>query len=186
MTAQLFAIKPASVSTRIEDRSLRAAVVAINKKFDKEIDHDKKVERGRRAATRCRLEAGELLLALRQRIEGGEAGEEWRANWWGWYKTQPFIRSRADANKVMALASADDPSAAHAEEKTAARKSMRRLRSGANKNVSATDPEVARILRDIEELTGKQRQQLFALLEETYHANASHTKGDGRAVSGLV
>ena len=89
----------ATMQSKSESGSLRAAVVAINVKFDKEIEHNRKGQR-------CRLEVGRLLLALRKRIEHGEAGDEWRANWRGWYSTQPFIRSYGDANKVMALARA--------------------------------------------------------------------------------
>lgn len=168
----------------------RAAVVAINQKFDKETDCDRKVYNGTRAGNRCRLEAGQLLLALRKRIEDGEAGAEWKEKWWSWYGWQGFSRPRRDASKVMKMAAADDPEAAHADEKAAARKGMRRLRAGPNKNVSdhpkvvRHHPEVAVLLEATSELTRKLRQQYFNALEEQYHdeIQVRHAEGDGRAI----
>lgn len=61
-------------------------------------------------ARSLRLETGRLLLELKQRIESGEVGE--LATWWEWYGDH-FARSRSDAEKLIAMASADDPQAAY-------------------------------------------------------------------------
>lgn len=115
--------------------SLREAVVRINQKFEQALDSDRKTER-------CRLAAGQMLVELRKRIESGEAGPG--VEWWRWYEDSGFVRSRKDAEKVMKLASANDPEAAHEEEKAKAREGMRRTRAAAAANVSgrqAADPE---------------------------------------------
>jgi hypothetical protein len=82
--------------------SLDAAVLRIHQKWQRVVDTEQK-------ARSARVECGMELLALRARIEGGEAGE---ISWWSYYE-QKFTRSRADAEKVMAIASAENPQAAH-------------------------------------------------------------------------
>jgi hypothetical protein len=89
--------------------SLQEAIDEIHRQFGEALSNDRKAES-------CRLYAGKLLLALRQRIEAGEAGEG--VNWWQWYESK-FVRSRKDAEKVMRLASAEDFEAAEAKEKAA-------------------------------------------------------------------
>jgi hypothetical protein len=60
-----------------------------------------------------RLEAGRRLLALRARIEAGEAGA---ISWWSFFdKHLLSLRSRSDAEKIMAVASAEDPEGAAEE-----------------------------------------------------------------------
>ena len=69
------------------------------------------------AEVRCvkhRLQAGQLLLQLRERIESGEAGNG--INWWEWCE-QHVERSRKDCEKLMRIASADDPEAALVEDR---------------------------------------------------------------------
>jgi hypothetical protein len=83
------------------------------------------------AANKChtlRVEAGRKLIALRKRIEEGEAGEG--VSWWKWYHGR-FVRGRRDAAKVMKLAGADDPEAAHeaAKKKNAAEQQASRAKS---------------------------------------------------------
>lgn len=73
----------------------------------------------------ARIEAGRLLLQLKARIDAGEVGE--LAVWWEWYDDN-FHRSRRDAERVMALAAAEDPVAAHEAEKAATRERMQKLR----------------------------------------------------------
>jgi hypothetical protein len=58
-----------------------------------------------------RLEVGNMLLELRQRVEAGEVGDIAAVDWWGWYEDN-FRRSRRDAERLMEIASADDPQAA--------------------------------------------------------------------------
>ena len=82
-----------------------------------------------------RLNAGRQLLELRKRIEAGEAGE---VKWWEWYESK-FVRSRRDAEKVMALARDPEPEAAAEEERDAARKGMKKSRAKRAANVSRTE-----------------------------------------------
>jgi hypothetical protein len=97
--------------------SLDEAVLRIHRKWERVVDAE------HRTYT-ARIECGMDLVALRARIEAGEAGA---VSWWDWY-TLKFTRSRADAEKVMAIASAANPQAAHEAEKAAARERMRTLR----------------------------------------------------------
>lgn len=57
-----------------------------------------------------RLDAGRLLLALRQKVEAESE------DWWQWQKGK-FDRSRKDIEKLMRLASADDPEAVIEDER---------------------------------------------------------------------
>ena len=64
------------------------------------------------AEARCvkhRLQAGQLLLQLRERIESGEAGNG--INWWEWCE-QHIERSRKDCETLLRIANAPDPEAA--------------------------------------------------------------------------
>ena len=55
-----------------------------------------------------RLAARQLLLRLRQRIEAGEDGD---IAWWDWFE-ENIERSRKDGERLMRIASAEDPKAA--------------------------------------------------------------------------
>jgi hypothetical protein len=115
--------------------SLQEAIDEIHRQLGDAITNDRKAES-------CRLYAGKLLLALRQRIEAGEAGEG--VNWWEWYESK-FVRSRKDAEKVMRLASAEDFEAAEAKEKAAQKiRNDRKPRIGAV--TAPTRAEPTRIL----------------------------------------
>jgi len=102
--------------------SLDEAVLRIHRKWDRVIDTQQK-------AHSARVECGMELLALRARIEAGEAGQ---INWWNYYQ-QKFTRDRRDAERIMAIASAENPQAAHEAEKAATRQRMQafRARTGA-------------------------------------------------------
>jgi hypothetical protein len=82
--------------------SLDEAVLRIHRKWERVVDAEQK-------AQSTRIECGVALLALRARIEAGQAG---KITWWEWYE-QKFTRSRADAEKVMAIASEANPQAAY-------------------------------------------------------------------------
>jgi len=98
--------------------SLDEAVVDIHKEFQRVVD-----ARGKLVAARIRC--GVKLLALKARIEAGEAGV---IDWWAWYDTK-FARDRRDAERVMAIAAAQNPEAAHEDEMAATRERMRALRA---------------------------------------------------------
>jgi hypothetical protein len=70
--------------------SLDEAVLRIHRKWERVIDAQQKVHS-------ARVECGMDLLALRARIETGEAGA---ISWWNWYQ-QKFTRSRASTRRVM-------------------------------------------------------------------------------------
>jgi hypothetical protein len=68
------------------------------------------VIKARQKVHAARIELGCLLLELKRRVDAGEVGE--LATWWEWY--DDFVpRSRRDAEKLMAIAAADDPEAAY-------------------------------------------------------------------------
>ena len=76
-------------------------------------------------ADKHRLQAGQKLLSLRQRIEAGEEGD---VAWWDWFETQDMGRGRKDCERLMRIASAEDPEAALEDDNAKAREGMRRLR----------------------------------------------------------
>jgi hypothetical protein len=71
-----------------------------------------------------RIRIGIALLEAKRRVEAGEGGA---LSWWDWYKRH-FERSREDATRVMKMAAAENPEAAHEAEKAKARDGMRALR----------------------------------------------------------
>lgn len=132
-----------------------------------------------------RLNAGRMLLELRATIEAG--GE----NWWLWQKGR-FDRGRKDMEKLMRMASADDPEAALEEERADRRESMAKSRGAhlgsmtnaelirsAKTNLVNADREnekakqatagvVQKILELIELLPDQQRDQLKAACKERW------------------
>src|SRR5262245_34938217 len=100
-------------------QDFQADVAAINLAFGKAADHANK-------AVSCRVEAGRLLLDLRERVEAQGKG------WWPWFEEAGFVRDRKDAEKVIALARDHTPEEAEeaaAKEREKARKRMARHRA---------------------------------------------------------
>ena len=89
-------------------------------------------------ADKHRLQAAQLLLQLRQRIEAGEEGD---VAWWDWFETQDMGRGRKDCERLLRIASADDSEAALAEEREKDRDRKRLARSGAD--IRSMEPEEA-------------------------------------------
>jgi len=108
-------------------------------------------------ADRARLRAGRLLIELRGRIEAGEVGQG--VKWWKWHK-ENIARSKRDSMKVMRLASAADPEAAHDEEK--AERAARRDQSQVEHDL------VFEALCLVEQMNADQRQKFFAELRSIY------------------
>ena len=84
-----------------------------------------------RAETTCakhQLQAGWRLLALRERVEAGEAGA---ISWWEYFDTQftGHIKSRKHAEQLMKWAKADDPEGAMATDRASQRDAMRAHRA---------------------------------------------------------
>jgi hypothetical protein len=102
---------------------LRRAVAS----FDKMDAYGKKLDDHR-------ITLGVLLNDLRARVDAGEAGKG--VKWWSWYGEHFPDRSRRDAERVMKLASSDDPQAAADEERTKAREGMAAHRKKIATNVS--------------------------------------------------
>jgi hypothetical protein len=132
---------------------IKKVVDEIHKQFAYAADGSKK-------ADRARLRAGQLLNDLRGRIEGGEIGEN--INWWKWYD-ENFARSKKDAMKVMKLASAEDPEAAHDSEKA-----DRHERRSRRRDQSQVEDLVTHALHLVEEMDANQRQRFFAEIRRSY------------------
>jgi hypothetical protein len=111
------------------ERTIDQMITEIHRQFASAQDAEKKTYRSR-------IRAGELLNDLRSRIEAGEAGEG--VKWWEWYESK-FVRSRKDAEKVMALAWSDDPEAKHEEIKA---KDRERKRNSPAENVDSAGEEI--------------------------------------------
>jgi len=130
-------------------------------------------------AQNMRVEVGAQLLVLRERVE-----KEAKVDWWTWYKHEGCFdgHTKRDAQKIMALAAAENPTAAVEQERAAARIGMRKQRARTNKIQPLTVSNVRRsqrlpneisqpvkeLLGHIRELTEQDSQQLFACLREEY------------------
>jgi hypothetical protein len=158
-----------NTATVIPITTLDQAVEAIHKKFQEENDSARK-------AQRSRVACGQMLLALRKRIEDGDAGAEWVDDWWGWYKKK-FVRSRRDAEKVMKLARAADPDAAAEQDREKDRQQKQRHRAAAdgsrNTRTSKTKDLVTHALRLVETMDASQRSRFFAILRREYSYEAN-------------
>jgi hypothetical protein len=152
---------------KLRDFSIDQMIDEIHKNFAAER------EAGNRA-DRARIRAGQLLLTMRERIEAGEAGKN--VGWWDWYKDN-IVRSRRDAEKVMALARNADPEEAAAIERASNREAVAKTRAKSTAAYSKTDSNadqddeddpVEVVLGLIGEMTTRQRQRLFAALRSKY------------------
>jgi hypothetical protein len=119
-----------------------------------------------------RIRAAARLNDLRKRIEDGEAGEG--VNWWEWYESK-FVRSRKDAEKVMALARSDDPEGAIEQERAKQRerdraKASRKKAESCGRTNSHSDEHeddlVGRALDLVRAMTGEQQRDFVAQLRE--------------------
>ena len=106
--------------------TLKQVVARIEASFVKIKNYGDKVDQ-------FRISAGKQLAELQARIEAGEAGKGVR--WWAWYAENFKNRTRRDAQRVIALARANDPEKAAEEERTKARDGMAAHR----KRVAATN-----------------------------------------------
>jgi hypothetical protein len=88
--------------------SLRQVVARIEASFVKIQSYGEKVDQ-------FRISAGKQLVELQARIEASEAGKS--VKWWTWYAENFKNRTRRDAQRVMALARADNPEEAAEEER---------------------------------------------------------------------
>jgi hypothetical protein len=100
-------------------RAFDEVVRLTHRKFDQ-------VDEAHRKASTARLECGLLLLELRQRVQAGEIGD--LATWWEWYGDN-FTRSRSDAERLIAIAAAENPQQAYQTEKERVRVAVHKHRS---------------------------------------------------------
>jgi hypothetical protein len=133
--------------------TIKQVVARIEASFAKVAQYSEKVDQ-------FRISAGKQLVELKARIEAGEAGKGVR--WWTWYAENFTKRTRRDAQKVMALANADDPEAAAAEERSKNREAKaaqrKREASGTLQPADTSDGQTrwteedyaAQIVRDVE------------------------------------
>src|SRR5262249_20312160 len=125
--------KKGSTPMNKTEKTLKELLEIFHAKYAAAISHDSK-------ASKARIEAAKALLELRHRIESGEAGA---ITWWQWFK-ENSDRSRGDAEKLLAIAKAEDPEAAVEEERRKAREGMaemRRRRTANNGDVSGKSAE---------------------------------------------
>ena len=168
-------LSDAPVVTLVPEGSLDAAIRAIHVEFAKALDADGK-------AIRHRLAAGRMLVALQQKIDRAEDDETRAAKamgWWSRYRSK-FVRSKRDAQRVMAMARAEDREAAAEEEVKQTRERMRQYRGGGARAspsrggdfeevVNFAVRAVERVLdRVLVPMTCNQRRQLAAQLKEMY------------------
>jgi hypothetical protein len=149
--------------------TLKQAVARIEVSFAKIKTYSEK-------ADNFRISAGKQLVELKARIEAGEDGEG--VKWWSWYASHFQGRTKRDAQKVMALANADDPEAAAEEERTKNREAVAAHRnrkaeeasySKARTEYRLTEKEYAEsIVREVEHEIAELRDQDldFDLLRE--------------------
>lgn len=102
-----------------------------------------------------RLNAGRLLRECRRKVE---SDPEINETWWQWQKGK-FDRSRKDIEKMMRMASADDPEAAAEDERAEATERMRKVRANVRSN------PLDHILELVRALTDHQRDELFTALK---------------------
>lgn len=118
-----------------------------------------------------RVEAGNLLIALRKKVE--YQGH----NWWDWYRKAGFVRGRKDAEKVMALANDRDPEAAAEKERTETRERVRKhretqpevtayVRGGGTKAEEDDDALVSKVIALIQGMNDHQRRLLTVHIKE--------------------
>jgi hypothetical protein len=97
-----------------------------------EVSFDK-IKQYSEKADQYRISAGKQLVELKVRIESGEVGKG--VKWWAWYADHFKNRSRRDAQRVMALANADNPEEAAEEE----REKNREAKAAQREREAATD-----------------------------------------------
>lgn len=149
----------------------------VHRQFDQALNSDKK-------AYSSRVYAGQLLNALKKRIEDGEEGEN--VDWWKWYDSK-FIKTRRDARRVMKLAAADDPEAEAAQQRAVAKEGMRAAREKAKgtnvspqpigEGVDLVDHAFRLVAPLLAKMDEQQREQFLALITEVRYEEQKQTDG---------
>jgi hypothetical protein len=121
---------------------------------------------------RSRLKAGREMLRLRERVDVGDPEAE-GLSWWDYYNKhlKAHLRSRKDAEKIMALARADDPEQAAEQERADTRGRMRRHRSTAHVRGDqklSQDELLNQACTLVREMSDATRQKFFAVIKTEY------------------
>lgn len=130
-----------------------------------------KADTARDKARSLRVEIGLDLIDLQRRVADGEARKAGEPEeFWVWIKLR-VNRSLQDMRKCIALAKADDPEAAAAQEREDTRERMQQHRQRAHSarpaQVVNIDP-VERAIDMVRSLTEDERKRFLARLEEEY------------------
>lgn len=124
-------MKARTAATLMSETMKMGKVVTLKKPIEKLVEEIRThVYDAGKASTVCakhQLQAGWRLLALRERVEAGEAGQ---ISWWDYFDTQftGHIKSRKYAERLMKWARADDPDAAREVDMAANRQRNRATR----------------------------------------------------------
>lgn len=141
------------------EASIKQAIEEVHREFEK-------IRLAKHRLYNSRLKVGEMLIALRKRVEAGEAGD---ITWWDWY-ARKINRSRKDGEKCMRMAQAEDPDEAVEDEREEARQRMQKRR-GANVRSKKSDQAntsdlIERAIELVTEMTATQRRRFVAKLKE--------------------
>jgi hypothetical protein len=117
---------------------------------------------------RSRLKAGREMWQLRERVEAGDPEAE-GLSWWDYYNKhlKAHLRSRRDAEKIMALAKADDPEAALEKERSAQRQRDHAARSCRDRELN-DDKLLTNACTLVRKMSDQTRQKFFAIMKKEY------------------
>jgi hypothetical protein len=125
-------------------------------------------------ASNHRADAARMYVVLHDRkvAEG--------ADWWQWHRDN-FVRSKKDAQKLLAIGRAYDPEAALEQERTSTRERMAKHRAGGAHKADVRDTNIVqlavkRIEKEIAKLDRQQRMELWSTLREKWHGEIIGTE----------
>jgi len=104
---------------RTNVRSLAELAKEIGKRWSEADQHNGRAEH-------ARIEAGRLLIEAREQVDAAHRAHGSRSMWAAWCEVHVPGRSLRDIRRVMKMAGAADPAAAHEAEKAANRASKQR------------------------------------------------------------
>jgi hypothetical protein len=143
------ALPRAEPTTIVPHLTMRHLVLDIRKDFQRTAE-----AHGKFKAERLRLARD--LFEARARVEGGEEGD---IDWWVWFE-KTFTQSRSDAERLLAIAAAENPEGAYAaaKEKNAAYNQAYRERqrqASISREMDGPAPVETRVSVDGRQVTGR-------------------------------
>lgn len=136
----------------IKERPLAAMMDEFHRQYDIGQNSERK-------AHNARLNAATILKVMRGRVEAGECGD---ISWWEWFEAHS-VRSRKDAEELLAIADSDDPEEALNDARERNRQSHSRGRH------REKEFPVDHLKKLIGKLTDEQRQELGAWFRSEYY-----------------